>query len=194
MSEQKPSAPQSSGNPAVFKTLPDGTVLYQSYREAEQAARQNKVVKVTSAAAKPGQAKLGEIYLAKDGQPHSSTLGGLMEFQFTGLIVVMVVLLSLYLICAGIGRLLRGVQRAFASRSVSVPSAPLTTLTPAAPNPLTSGIHPGLTDQQLAVILTAAAQEAVGGPVRVERFRPLTDRDLDWAAKGRRDLQSHQLK
>lgn len=186
MSEQKSSAtPQPSENPAVFTTLPDGTVLYKSYRDAEQAARQLKAGKAAgSVAMKPGQAKLGETYLATDGQPRSSTLGGLMEFQFTGLIVVMVVLFCLYLICAAIGRLLRGVQCAFDSRSLS----------PSAPVAATAGMHPGLTDQQLAVILTAAAQEAVGGPVRIERFRPLTPHDLDWVAGGRRDLQSHQLK
>lgn len=57
-----------------------------------------------------------------------------------------------------------------------------------------SGIHPGLSDQQLVVLLTAAATEALDGPVRVEKFRPLTAKDLNWAAQGRSDLQSHRLK
>jgi len=58
----------------------------------------------------------------------------------------------------------------------------------------TGGIHPGLTDQQLVVLLTAAACEALGGPVRVDRFRSLTAKDGNWAAQGRHELQSHRLK
>lgn len=55
-------------------------------------------------------------------------------------------------------------------------------------------IHPGLSDQQLVVLLAAAAGEMLGGPVRVEKFRPLTAKDLNWSAQGRSDLQSHRLK
>jgi len=57
-----------------------------------------------------------------------------------------------------------------------------------------SSIHPGLGDRQLVVLLTAAACEALGEPVRVDRFRPLTAKDWNWAAQGRHDLQSHRLK
>ncbi|MCE1226975.1 MAG: hypothetical protein LWW87_10895 [Geobacteraceae bacterium] len=55
-------------------------------------------------------------------------------------------------------------------------------------------LHPGLSDQQLVVLLTAAAAEMLGGPVRVEKFKPLTAKDLNWTAQGRSDLQSHRLK
>lgn len=55
-------------------------------------------------------------------------------------------------------------------------------------------IHPGLSDHQLVVLLAAAAAEMLGGPVRVEKFRPLTAKDLNWSAQGRSDLQSHRLK
>lgn len=55
-------------------------------------------------------------------------------------------------------------------------------------------IHPGLTDQQLVLLLTAAASETLGGQVRVDTFKPLTAKDLNWAAQGRSDLQSHRLK
>lgn len=55
-------------------------------------------------------------------------------------------------------------------------------------------IHPGLSDQQLVVLLAAAAAEMLGGAVRVEKFRPLTAKELNWAAQGRSDLQSHRLK
>ena len=57
-----------------------------------------------------------------------------------------------------------------------------------------AGIHPGLSDQQLVVLLTAAAYEALGAPVRVFSVRPLTAKDGNWAAQGRQALQSHRLK
>ena len=58
----------------------------------------------------------------------------------------------------------------------------------------TAGIHPGLSDQQLVVLLSAAAYEALGTPVRVFSVRPLTAKDGNWAAQGRQALQSHRLK
>ena len=58
----------------------------------------------------------------------------------------------------------------------------------------TGGIHPGLSDQQLVVLLTAAASEILGGAVRVDRFRPLTAKSGNWSAQGRHELQSHRLK
>ena len=62
----------------------------------------------------------------------------------------------------------------------------------AAPSPST--IHPGLTDQQLVVLLTAAASAALETPVKVGRFRPLTAKEWSWTAQGRMDLHSHRLK
>lgn len=64
----------------------------------------------------------------------------------------------------------------------------------AAVNTTPPEIHPGLTDQQLVVLLTAAAYTVLGEQVRVEKFRPLSAKDLNWAAQGRSDLQSHRLK
>jgi len=58
----------------------------------------------------------------------------------------------------------------------------------------TAGIHPGLSDQQLVVLLTAAACGALDAPVRVSMVRPLTAKDGNWAAQGRHELQSHRLK
>jgi hypothetical protein len=58
----------------------------------------------------------------------------------------------------------------------------------------TGGLHPGLSDQQLVVLLTAAAYETLGRPVRVDRFRPLNAKGWNWAAQGRHELQSHRLK
>jgi len=190
MSEQTPpAAHQPPDDPAIFKVLPDGRVLYKTYQQAEQAAQQLKSSQPAGEVAKSaGQAKLGETYLAKDGQTQPYTLTGLMEFQVTGLIVVMLVLCGLSLVCAAIGRLLKSLHGSAAARSIPAPAPSSAKSAPV------SGIHPGLTDQQLAVILTAAAQEELGEPVRIKRFRPLNARDMSWSAKGRSDLQSHRLK
>jgi hypothetical protein len=83
-------------------------------------------------------------------------------------------------------------NRSALNESASDVSSPLPH--PPTPSAVTVGIHPGLTDQQLVVLLTAAACEALGEPVRVDRFRPLTATDWNWAAQGRHDLQSHRLK
>lgn len=176
-------------DPAILKVLPDGTVLYKTYQQAEQAARQTKDTRQGGdARKKQSQVKLGETYLAKDGQILPNSLGSLVEFQLTGLIVVMVVLISLSLICAAIGRLLRSLQGTSAVPTVPAPVQPIVQTV------ATSGIHPGLTDQELVLLLTAAAWEALGSPVRIEKFRPLTARDLNWSAQGRSVLQSHRLK
>jgi len=58
----------------------------------------------------------------------------------------------------------------------------------------TASIHPGLSDQQLVVLLSAAACEALSAPVRVFSIRPLAAKDGNWAAQGRQALQSHRLK
>ena len=55
-------------------------------------------------------------------------------------------------------------------------------------------IHSGLSDQQLVVLLTAAASEALDRTVRIEHIHPLTARTSNWAVQGRSDLQSHRLK
>ncbi len=65
---------------------------------------------------------------------------------------------------------------------------------PSTQSAVTDGIHPGLSDQQLVVLLTAAACEALGEPVRIDRFRPLAAKNGNWAAQGRHELQSHRLK
>ncbi len=183
-----PPAASPAADQAIFKVLPDGTVLYKTYQQAEQAAQQMKGAKQGEGAKKQAQVKLGETHLAKDGQILPYTLGGLVEFQLTGLIVVMVVLISLSLICAAIGRLLRSLLAA-----PVVPASPAPLQSPM-PTAAASGIHPGLTDQQLVVLLTAAAREALGSPIRIAKFRPLAARDLNWSAQGRNVLQSHRLK
>lgn len=65
---------------------------------------------------------------------------------------------------------------------------------PSTQSAASAGIHPGLSDQQLVVLLTAAAFEALGRPVRIDQIRPLTAKCSNWSVQGRSDLQSHRLK
>jgi hypothetical protein len=58
----------------------------------------------------------------------------------------------------------------------------------------TDSIHPGISNQQLMVLLTAAACEALGVAVRVDRLRPVFAKNSNWATQGRHELQSHHLK
>lgn len=76
----------------------------------------------------------------------------------------------------------------------SAPAAALSTASTLSQPAVTGGIHPGLSNQQLVVLLTAAASEMLGGAVRIDRLRPLTTKNGSWAAQGRHDLQSHRLK
>jgi hypothetical protein len=175
-------------SPAVFKVLPDGTVLYRTYRDAEAARMQGDGTQGSQVVKQQSQVRLGEQYLATNGTTADYSLGGLVEFQVTGLIVVLVVLISLSLICAAIGRLLNVLHTPETSPVTVTPAAS----TPAPPPAVT--IHPGLSDQQLVVLLTAAANEMLGETVRIERLRPLNGRDQNWAAQGRHALQDHRLK
>lgn len=68
------------------------------------------------------------------------------------------------------------------------------TTSPSTQSAVTAVIHPGLSDQQLVVLLTAAACEALSAPVRVYRVRPLTAKSGNWVAQARHELQSHRLK
>lgn len=74
--------------------------------------------------------------------------------------------------------------------SARVSPMPFPTAQPA----VSGGIHPGLTNQQLVVLLTAAAFETLGRPVRIDHIRPLPAKSSNWSVQGRSDLQSHRLK
>ena len=176
-------------DPAIFKVLDDGTVLYKTWEQAETARKEMAKQKNSETVKKQSQARLGDQYLAKDGTVAPYSIGALIEFQFTGLIVVIVVLAGLSIICAAIGRLIRSIEKPEVA-SINTPSAAPVVLATEK-----SGIHPGLTDTELVVILTAAASEMIGSPVRLERLHPHEPRNLNWAAQGRVELlQSHRLK
>ena len=177
-----------AADPAIFKILDDGTVLYKTYKQAANAKQLKTAGESGDTAKKLSQVKYGEKHLTKDGQSAPYTLGDLVEFQLTGLIVVLVVLVGLSLICALIGRLIRALKR-------TAPELPAAASPATAPPPApAAGIHPGLTDQQLVVLLTAAAAEAIGGPVHIAGFRPANNKGGSWATQGRSELHTHRLK
>lgn len=182
--------PQSAptADPAVFKILEDGTVLYKTYQQAAHAKQLQTATQAGDAVKKLSQVKYGEKYLTTAGQVVPYTLGRLVEFQLTGLIVVLLVLVGLSLICSLIGRLIKLLDRSAAELPVALSPAP------SPPTATAATIHPGLTDQQLVVLLTAAATEAIGAPVRIASFRPANNKGGNWAAQGRSELQTHRLK
>jgi hypothetical protein len=180
---------KTAADPAIYKILDDGTVLYRTYQQAESAKLLQAGSQPDTTAKKMSQVKYGEMYLTKDGQTVPYTLGSLAEFQLTGLIVVIVVLSGLSIICAALGRLIKSLDCGAVSES-AIPSPALEQPPPPAP---ATGIHPGLTDQHLLVLLSAAACEAIGRPVRIERFRSISKAG-NWAEQGRSELHSHRLK
>lgn len=91
--------------------------------------------------------------------------------------------------CSAIGRLFSSEQQPAAAMPAVAPDAAATP----APEPAVT-IHPGLTDQQLIVILTAAACQILDGPVRIKTLHTLAARNWSWVAQGRSELQYHRLK
>ncbi len=184
MSDTVKTSPEGrSTGPAVFRVLDDGTVLYRTAQDADTARQQKISGQSEGKVAKQSEAKLGQQYMAKDGTVSPYSIGALIEFQFTGLIVVILVLGGLTIICSAIGRFIRMFER------------PVMAAAPQAEATETTTIHPGIDDSQLLVLLTAAAGEALEGEVRIEGYRPMTSKDWSWVAQGRSELlQSHRLK
>lgn len=179
-----------AADPAIYKILDDGTVLYKTYQQAESAKKLQAGTQPAIAVKKLSQVKYGDKHLAKDGQTVPYTLGSLVEFQLTGLVVVIVVLAGLSIICAAIGRLIKALDRGAVA---TLPIASPILEQPASPATATGIQPPGLTDQHLLVLLTAAASEAIGRPVRIEKFLSISKAG-NWAVQGRSELHSHRLK
>jgi hypothetical protein len=137
----------------------------------------------------------------KGGFSAQATVGQLIEFQFTGLLVVFVVLGSLTVLCYLIGWVLKTIapDQYYGKAKAVKPAAPVAKVPPPAPKPAAAtpavvapaptSIHPGLTDEQLMAILAVAATEALGQAVAVVSFRPLGSMDWTWSIQGR--VQHH---
>ncbi|MDD2851008.1 MAG: hypothetical protein PHY09_03800 [Desulfuromonadaceae bacterium] len=185
-----PQQNSTAADPSIYKILDDGTILYKTYRQAAEAKQLKNSAQSGDSAKKLSQVKLGGKYLTKDGREMPYTLARLAEFQFTGLIVVLLVLVGLSLLCSLIGRLIKALDRnVTVLPAVAADPVPIV---PVAPPPYS--IHPGLTDQQLLVLLTAAAHEAIGGQIRIGSLRMVNSKGGNWTAQGRSELQTHRLK
>ncbi len=149
------------------------------------AAAQDKATAVAQQAAAAVSEAAG-----KGGFDATASIGQLIEFQFTGLLVVFTVLGGLTLICVLIAWILKTVapdqyycRDKPATTTPPLPSAPPhRTASPAVPTPT---IHPGLSDEELLVILAAAASEALGQTVAVVSFRHMGTMDWTWSVQGR---------
>ena len=152
-------------------------------------AAQDTATVVTQNAA----AAVAEV-VGKGGFSANATLGQLVEFQLTGLLVVFTVLGGLTLMCVLMAWLLKTLApdqyycRKAADQPAATPKpAPVAAQSPAAtaPSVAAASIHPGLADEELIVILAAAATEAVGQAVSIVKFRQMDRAGWAWSEQGR---------
>jgi hypothetical protein len=54
-------------------------------------------------------------------------------------------------------------------------------------------IHPGLSDEKFIAIISAATASALGQPVNVVGFKPLSTMDWTWAVQGRVALHKNKV-
>ncbi|MCK9182643.1 MAG: hypothetical protein M0P13_07175 [Fibrobacteraceae bacterium] len=201
------------------------TILYKTNAQAREAnARQDSLANSNGEHALPiAKSRLGNEYLNEEGAPEHFTIGKLIEFQATGLIVVMVVIVGLCILTYlmnfllakfVLGKLVKPQAPVEAKPAIPVP-APLApakcTLDPNAPSVHPGftnkqlqaflsiaaisalDVHPGLTNEQLAVIFAVAAAEVLGGPCTVVKFKPQNATEWTWTSQGRAELNSNGL-
>ena len=155
--------------------------LVLAAQDTATAVAQNTVAAVTAVAGKGGFAA-------------NATLGQLVEFQLTGLLVVFTVLGGLTLMCVLMAWLLKTLapDQYYCRKTADQPApalkpAPVATQPPpAATQPVAPAtIHPGLADEELIAILAVAATEAVGQAVSIVKFRHMGSMDWTWSVQGR---------
>lgn len=131
------------------------------------------------------------------------TVGEIVEFQLTGLLVVFTVLGGITLLCILMAKFLAviapdayyGKKKPASSPAVAqAPAGPATAAPAVAPAPVVATIHPGLSDDRLLAILATAVQEVLGQPASVVKFRPMGAMDWTWPQQGRATHHSsHKL-
>lgn len=127
------------------------------------------------------------------------TVGELVEFQATGLLVVFVVLGAITAISALMSWLLKVMlPNQYYGKNAPAPAAkaaaPVAKPAPVAAAAQAAVTPTGLTQEKLLVILTAAAHEVLGVPVSVVSFRPIGSADALWTVQGRAaHHSSHKL-
>lgn len=201
------------------------TVLYKTNAESREAnARQDSIANAGGERIIPiAKAKLGSKFVTEQGTTETFTLGKLVEFQATGLIIVMVVIIGLclltYLMNFALNKFVLSRMAKPKAENAPAPSAPTAqtiapakcTLDPNAPSVHPGftnkqlqaflsiaavsalDVHPGLTNEQLAVIFAVAAAEVLGGPCRVIKFKPQQATEWAWTTQGRAELISNGL-
>jgi hypothetical protein len=136
----------------------------------------------------------------KGGFSAAPTFGELLEFQFTGLLVVFVVLGGLTLVCNLIAQTLKIIAPRHYDGSVdaaaAAPPVPVAAATPVAATPVAAAktVHPGLSDDRLLAILTVAVEHVLGQSAAVVKFRHMGSMDWTWSVQGRVGIHnSHNI-
>lgn len=162
------------------------------------AALQDTAAAVKDSSIAQDAAAAAANVVGKGGFSAQATLGQMLEFQLTGLMVVFVVLGGLTIMCYLMGWILRtvapdqyyGKKKTTPVAPAEAAARPVAAAVPVAP----AGIHPGLSDEQLVILLAVAASEQLGQHATVVRFRPMDSMDWSWSLQGRVGLHnSHQL-
>lgn len=164
-------------------------------KDTVQAVKDSTVVQDTVQAIAPvvkdTVAAVADV-VNKGGFSAKPTVGEVLEFQLTGLLVVFSILGGLTIICYLTAWILKTVApNQFYGKAKAAPAASASSVTSA---PKATTIHPGLSDEKLVAILVAAAADVMGHPVSVVKFRPMNSMDWTWSVQGRVALHtSHKL-
>lgn len=180
------------------------SILYKTYEQSVQARDiRDSVENAAGHKAVPiAKAKLGSEYCTNADCSTTDTFGvaKLIEFQATGLIVVMSVIVGLWFLCS----LMSFVMKKLGLDKDKTPAAPAKSAAAPAPavrapahcdwDPNAKSVHPGFTNKQLQAflgiaavaaleehpgmtndqflaVITAAASQAIGQPCRVTAYR-----------------------
>ncbi|MBK7423261.1 MAG: hypothetical protein IPJ48_09260 [Propionivibrio sp.] len=140
-------------------------------------------------------AAVSDVGGGKGGFSANATLGEMLEFQLTGLLVVFVVLGGLTIMCVLMAWILKTLapDQYYCREKTApvIPTPPVAKLAPAdVQAPMPSSLHPGLDDEELIVLLAVAATEALGQAVSVVKFRHMGSMDWTWSVQGRVSLHS----
>lgn len=163
-----------SGTPSVLYKEYEQAVMARDIRDSIENAAGHKVLPIA-------KAKLGSTYCKNNysveqgckGESDTFGIGSLVEFQATGLIVVMLVILGLTVLCYLMSFIMAklGLNKDKAGAPVVKPTA--TVVSPAATAPATiapahcdwdpnaKSMHPGFTNKQFQAFLAAAAVAAL---------------------------------
>jgi hypothetical protein len=172
--------------------------ISNSFAVVLAAAKDTTVVHDTVAVVAQNSATVAAEVLGKGGFSTNETIGQMLEFQLTGLLVVFLVLGGLTLMCSVMAWLLKTIAPdhyyGTKNRAPATPSVPVATPVPASLPSAPASIHPGLADEELVAILAVAATEAIGQAVSVVKFRHMGSMDWTWSVQGRvSHHSSHKL-